>query len=487
MMTLITTFCSKWGCDELVVGGPETSHLSCKINAPPGTGQEFDGTVSSLKLVLNGRWGNYVFQLINMFHIAEVLGARRVYICPTETFPIKSPVVLHEITVDSVHNSRVNNDYQLEGVFFRIEALGDLATGLSPERRRQLACKYVRPLMSDFRPATDFVKNDELLIHIRSGDIFQGVEGQGGSQVGGALYIQPPLAFYSMICRSVFGAGNGRVLIVAENTLNPVIYPLIDALQKSHIAVSLRVNHDLVSDINCLLAGRKAVFANGTIGIAIALLSDVITDGYFFRRDGTGTEYDVEYFLGRYLRKHYVYDRNKSYIQKGEWRNTLEQRKLMNELSPELLEWEKEPALKNVALNKPARQSSVSPFSSKGESARAVNGIINGSFSFHTEIQHFPWWEVELLGLHKVERIVVYNRNDVSQRAYGMQIFLLAADNTWRMVHDQGGRPFGGATGKAASISIEPLEAKAVRIQLPSYQYLHLDEIEVYALVEDEV
>lgn len=64
----------------------------------------------------------------------------------------------------------------------------------------------------------------------------------------------------------------------------------------------------------------------------------------------------------------------------------------------------------NVAINKSARQSSLSTCSEPGEAARAINGKKTGGFSFHTDLEDNPWWQVDLGRVFFLTSIIVYNR-----------------------------------------------------------------------------
>ena len=478
MKDLVSIFGERWGCDVAAITAPDHSHFSIQIIENGNCDHSFDGAVDSLRVRFNGRWGNYVVQLVNLFFLAETLGVKKVFICSTDVFCFSAPLEIAGITIDYVERAERDTGFQMQGVFFSILPFGLLGRNLDAARRRELALRYVHPLMAGLTPSSS-IRPSDLVIHIRSGDIFQGEDGQGGSQSGGSLYVQPPLAFYLMAVASVFLTRPGHVVIVAENSLNPVIYPLADALHQNGHAVSLRLNHDLKSDLEILLAARSAVYANGTIGVAVALLSYEIADGYFFRTDSTGTPHDVDYFLNGWLRKHFVEDQAGSYIPIGCWRNDAGQRSLMTTLAQSSLSWLVEPDLRNVALGKPARQSSVSSFSVANESDAAVDGYVRQGFAFHTDRQHFPWWQVDLLSLFEIEQIVVHNRDACSERAYFMQVYVLQ-DQSWRLVHEQEGLPFGGAGGRPARIMLGGAKASAVRIQLPAFQYLHLSQVEVY-------
>ena len=64
----------------------------------------------------------------------------------------------------------------------------------------------------------------------------------------------------------------------------------------------------------------------------------------------------------------------------------------------------------NVALNKPASQSST--YSASYPASKAVNGITDGSSDFsHTNASNrVKWWKVDLQAKYTIGRIKLYNR-----------------------------------------------------------------------------
>ena len=136
----------------------------------------------------------------------------------------------------------------------------------------------------------------------------------------------------------------------------------------------------------------------------------------------------------------------------------------------------------NVALNKLACQSSLSPYSSQNDAQGGVNGLRTGGFGFHTEREQNPWWQVDLGAALAIDRIVVFNRlGPGSLRARNLKIFSKEENQAWRLVHDQGGRWFGGVDGKQLVVSCGGRTMRFVRLELDALNSLHLDEIEIYA------
>jgi len=140
---------------------------------------------------------------------------------------------------------------------------------------------------------------------------------------------------------------------------------------------------------------------------------------------------------------------------------------------------------RNVALGKPAMQSSVSHYSDprKPQGSNATSGIKTGGFGFHTELEPCPWWLLDLLDLYKIRSVVVYNREDAaSDRAKTLTISL-ACDKAgpWVEIHCCAD-VFGGVRSNSPLVVTvdPPLTARFLRLHLNEENFLHLDEVEVY-------
>jgi hypothetical protein len=136
----------------------------------------------------------------------------------------------------------------------------------------------------------------------------------------------------------------------------------------------------------------------------------------------------------------------------------------------------------NIALHKPAIQSSLCAFSKPNDAEGAVNGVITGSYGFHTDYETSPWWQVDLGANLPIAEILVFNRVDVAaSRAYSFVLKIGLDSEHLHEVYAQNGRPFGGANGEPARIKLNGAVARYVRIELSAGGYLHLDQVEVYA------
>ena len=138
----------------------------------------------------------------------------------------------------------------------------------------------------------------------------------------------------------------------------------------------------------------------------------------------------------------------------------------------------------NLALGKPASQSSRSQWSKPNDAQGAVDGIKNGSYGFHTNEQVNPWWQVDLGANAVIEKILVFNRQDCcADRAQTAQVLISKDGVAYENVANLSNTVFGGVRDdQPLTIYIDEMEhvARYIRIELRESTALHLDEVEVY-------
>jgi len=132
-------------------------------------------------------------------------------------------------------------------------------------------------------------------------------------------------------------------------------------------------------------------------------------------------------------------------------------------------------ATQNLALAKPARQSSIRYFGSRG----GVDGRITGTFGFYTQMEPNPWWEVDLQQYSKITEVRIYNSKIYPERARTLQVLLSDDGATWKRVYSHSRFAF-GADGQPLRVPLNGVSARWIRVQLDGTNFLHLDEIEVY-------
>ncbi|KAL4231973.1 hypothetical protein ACF0H5_009550 [Mactra antiquata] len=140
----------------------------------------------------------------------------------------------------------------------------------------------------------------------------------------------------------------------------------------------------------------------------------------------------------------------------------------------------------NVALNKPAEQSSVfgERFASIGVDG---NKLTTYSYCFHTLRDVYPWWMVDLELACLVYKYVLYNRNDpccnVRARAHDIVVRFAHSTDAWTQVDF-----IPGVMSDIHTKTFTPaMSTRYVHISIKSSDlvygdYLHLCEVEVYGL-----
>ncbi|MFN7492227.1 MAG: discoidin domain-containing protein [Cyclobacteriaceae bacterium] len=140
--------------------------------------------------------------------------------------------------------------------------------------------------------------------------------------------------------------------------------------------------------------------------------------------------------------------------------------------------------LANLVLGKPATQSSTSAYSHDKDAQGGVDGVKNGLFGFHTDTERDPWWQVDLGGIAKLDKIFVFNRQDCcSERAETLAVAISEDGVHFQNVANLSNTVFGGVKdNEPLRVFLDEQEylARYVRVQLRDMNALHLDEIEVY-------
>lgn len=147
------------------------------------------------------------------------------------------------------------------------------------------------------------------------------------------------------------------------------------------------------------------------------------------------------------------------------------------------------PQSKNVAFGKLATQSSLSAWSIfstvEQDASSALDGVIDGRQSFHTDIEDSPWWRVNLGTVFWVSEVRIFNRmehlalaNRASRLAIDIGLEETDLVEVYRRLTDE---PFGGIDGNPLIFKpTTPILGRFVRIRLLTRNYLHFDQVEVY-------
>jgi hypothetical protein len=110
------------------------------------------------------------------------------------------------------------------------------------------------------------------------------------------------------------------------------------------------------------------------------------------------------------------------------------------------------------------------------------DGIKDGRFGFHTGEEDQPWWQVDLGKVVSLGRIVVFNRCGYAERACDLQVLVSEHGGNFYQVYEHDGTAFYGYSDhKPLVVSAAGVRGRYVRLQRAGKDYLHLDEVEVYA------
>lgn len=122
------------------------------------------------------------------------------------------------------------------------------------------------------------------------------------------------------------------------------------------------------------------------------------------------------------------------------------------------------------------------------DAAGAVDGVTTGKWGFHTAIEPDPWWQVDLGERRDLARLVLFNRcDDCGTRNKRIRMLVSDDGEQWTEAWRNPGEMFYGHTDKKPfSVELPDVSARYVRLTLDGTQYLHLDEVEIYATDDRE-
>lgn len=139
-------------------------------------------------------------------------------------------------------------------------------------------------------------------------------------------------------------------------------------------------------------------------------------------------------------------------------------------------DWQRQEELRGPSLYPSGR-----PLTPEEDALGGCDGIKNGKWGFHTEFQADPWWQIDLGQPQPLERLLLYNRCDLAERAARVQVLLSDDGKEWKLAYQHNGTPFYGYSDqKPLVVALNGAVARYVRLQLPGPNYFHLDEVEIY-------
>lgn len=125
----------------------------------------------------------------------------------------------------------------------------------------------LRPLLANLDVGNKMYGQDALVIHIRSGDIFE----PGGKS---AFYAPPPFSFYA----DVIDRHTGNVVVVSQKeNMSPLVEKILDAYPHAKLQMGT-----LEEDIGVILAAKYLVRAQGTFAWSLGMASTSLEVIYTF-------------------------------------------------------------------------------------------------------------------------------------------------------------------------------------------------------------
>jgi len=150
------------------------------------------------------------------------------------------------------------------------------------------------------------------------------------------------------------------------------------------------------------------------------------------------------------------------------------------------IEQDRQFAARKAPVAKEPSPAPAAAVTTQQDAAGGCDGIKTGRWGFHTASgEQDPWWQVDLGGLHRLDRVVIYNRCDTKRSP---KFRILVADDpkagAFRPVYEHAGTPFGGVEGKPLVVDLKgkDVRARVVRVFVQGRCSFALDEIEVYAV-----
>jgi hypothetical protein len=230
---------------------------------------------------------------------------------------------------------------------------GKFLSQYTPEEQRRICEKYLRPLFKSILSSPLSKKynitNDDLIIHIRSGDNFI-------RKVPHGLYIQDPWSYYKSILDKHSSKYKRIFLLTEPDKINPTIGMIEDYVQKLNInhaqqfvcntndgfvtsmsnikgdSIEYKEIIDLNTCIYILLNAKNLILSNSSFAQRLCMCNPSIED--IFASSLTLAEKESP----KYKFKIHYYKLN-NYINFGEWKNTSEQiQKIINHPMNDVIE-----------------------------------------------------------------------------------------------------------------------------------------------------
>ena len=250
-------------------------------------------------LVINewfGRTGNNILQIIRAIQYAIINNHNSIIFHP---HPLLTSNI---ITLENIENSDKST---INDTFFSLKKYNIIDP--EPYIMKEYFQKYIKPIFKIQTENDNDVDDKKIYIHFRGGDIF--------SNNPHKAYVQPPLSYYKNIINDY-----KNTILVCEDKKNPCINELLKQENVEYISNTLEKDLSILSNVSNLVIGF------GTFGFLLYLMNPYLKKLYI-----------PDFFVNELPKGDWGSDNNvhiinlPNYIKVGEWKNTIEQRKIMLE------------------------------------------------------------------------------------------------------------------------------------------------------------
>jgi len=255
----------------------------------------------NLKIIESGRLGNFIIQLKNAIQIS-LYYKYNIIIPPKKFFNTTYIVINKDITIKNDIITDENNYFR----YLKIKDVDNILFNLNLDKTYKII-KDIFTIKCD-----NILGLNDLLIHIRSGDIFY-------NNIH-PLYLSPPLSYYVNIINK---NNYDNIYLISEDRRNPTV----DALLKIYPNIKFKIQ-SLEEDIKLILGSTNIIMSFGSFIPSLLILSDLIKQLYI-------PSYILDTFkIWGFNNNSYNcviidLDEYKKII--GNWNNSLEQHKILLE------------------------------------------------------------------------------------------------------------------------------------------------------------
>ena len=218
-----------------------------------------------------GRLGNNIRQISNVIDLAIVYKHN-------VKFNVKHK--FFDLTIIENYFNKYNNSKIITGSFFKQQKLS-----YTPKWNLQLneVFNLHQEEKKELLKQSFIIKNikklheNDLVIHIRSGDIFSSNPHRN--------YVPPPLVYYT---KQINKNNFDNIIIICEDKKNPVVNKLLELYKNATYN-----KHSLQKDIELILGASNIIFSVGTFIPSLMLMSDNIK--YLYGKDCNNEELEDYY------------------------------------------------------------------------------------------------------------------------------------------------------------------------------------------------